>query len=287
MTTDNYYKIAGHTFRLSFSGDFSLDNYLPFTTKEADNYLFHLSVTDKLYSGQAYEELGCFDDDIASIRIFKSQYGDYRFHIGYSGSGEYCTMDTDVYFREAEVVLSDSSQYRFFFLNNCLILLYAFASAKLDTLLMHASVIQNNGKGYLFLGKSGTGKSTHSKLWLKHIENSELLNDDNPVVRIVDGKAWVFGTPWSGKTPCYKNEKVSLKGIVKLQQAPGNKMTKLSLLRAYAAILPSCSCMNWENEIMTGVHSTIESLVTEVNCYQLDCLPDREAAILCCDTINR
>src|SRR5690606_39491454 len=66
-------------------------------------------------------------------------------------------------------------------------------------ILIHASVIAYQQKqGIAFLGKSGTGKSTHSKLWLQHIPDTELLNDDNPVVRLEeDGKAMIYGTPRS------------------------------------------------------------------------------------------
>ena len=57
----------------------------------------------------------------------------------------------------------------------------------------------------MLLGKSGTGKSTHSRLWLKYIPDTKLLNDDNPAVRIMDNNTiMIYGTPWSGKTPCYK-----------------------------------------------------------------------------------
>ena len=95
-----------------------------------------------------------------------------------------------------------------FALNNALMLQYTFRTAGMGTLEMHASVIRNGGKGYLFVAKSGTGKSTHSSLWLKHVPGSTLLNDDNPVVRVFpDGSAKVYGSPWSGKTPCYKNSK--------------------------------------------------------------------------------
>ncbi|MGX8696474.1 MAG: hypothetical protein ACSW8D_08825, partial [Prevotella sp.] len=81
-------------------------------------------------------------------------------------------------------------------LNCSLMVMYALATARLQTALFHSSVTSYQGKGYMFLGKSGTGKSTHSSLWLKYIEGTELMNDDNPVVRIIDGQAWVFGSPW-------------------------------------------------------------------------------------------
>ena len=63
------------------------------------------------------------------------------------------------------------------------------------------------------MGKSGTGKSTHSRLWLENVPGATLLNDDNPIVRLTLVGAIVYGSPWSGKTPCYKNESAPLAGV--------------------------------------------------------------------------
>ena len=80
--------------------------------------------------------------------------------------------------------------------------LFAMASSVRSTALFHSAVVSYQGKGYMFLGRSGTGKSTHASLWRRYIEGTELMNDDNPAVRIrPDGTAMVYGTPWSGKTP--------------------------------------------------------------------------------------
>ena len=96
----------------------------------------------------------------------------------------------------------------------------AFAQAVIlrEGLSIHASAVVSDGKAYLFLGKSGTGKSTHARLWLKNIPGSHLLNDDNPAVRLIDGSPVAFGTPWSGKTPCYRDESAPVGGFVRLRQ---------------------------------------------------------------------
>ena len=138
----------------------------------------------------------------------------------------------------------------------------------------------------MFLGKSGTGKSTHSSLWLKYLEGSELLNDDNPILRVgEDGVARVYGSPWSGKTPCYKNDSVPVGAIVR--QYPENRIARNSIVEAYAAVYPSCSGFRAVKEMADGMHSTIEKVVLSVPCYTLDCLPDEAAARLSCETISR
>lgn len=176
-----------------------------------------------------------------------------------------------------------------FVLNNFLMMLYAFNAARHHTLLMHASVIACGDRGYLFLGKSGTGKSTHTSLWLKHFPDCHLLNDDNPVVHVneTDGTVTVFGSPWSGKTPCYRNESMPVGAFVRLEQAPQNLMERESTVRAFAALLPSCSCLKQDKQVYAGVVKTVTALASLTPVYHLKCLPDREAAEVCRKTVTR
>ena len=189
-------------------------------------------------------------------------------------------------FREGRLWAEGSPADQAFAVNNALMLLFAFAAAPHAALEMHASVVMRGGRGFLFLGRSGTGKSTHSRLWLEHIPGTELLNDDNPVLRIVDGSARVFGTPWSGKTPCYKAQDVPVGAIVRLQQAPENRVFRLGTVQAYASVMASCSGFRPIRAIADAQHETLASLVASVPCYQLECLPDADAARLCQQTID-
>ena len=162
-------------------------------------------------------------------------------------------------------------------IDNALMVLFALATADQHTALFHAAVVSHQGKGYMFLGKSGTGKSTHARLWLRYIAGVELMNDDNPVVR--DGI--VYGSPWSGKTPCYRNVSCPLAGIVLLSQAPHNKIWRLEGLEAYAALVPSISGMRWDKRVADGLHQTENTLSMTTPIWHLECLPDEEAASLC------
>lgn len=174
-----------------------------------------------------------------------------------------------------------------FVANNFLMMLYAFASAPHGTLLMHASVVAYQGKGYLFLGKSGTGKSTHSRLWLNHIEGCYLLNDDNPLLHIdpLQEEVTVYGSPWSGKTPCYRNERMPLGALVRLEQAPENSIERLKSVHALASVMPSCSNLKPDPQVLGGVMGSLNRLIRRVPVYRLRCLPDEEAARLCHMTI--
>ena len=176
-----------------------------------------------------------------------------------------------------------------FVVNNFLMMIYTFATAERGTLMVHASVIRYEGRGYLFLGKSGTGKSTHTRLWLKHIEGSRLLNDDNPVVALdpKTGEITVYGTPWSGKTPCYLNESVPVGAFVRLEQAPANDISRLTATYAFAALLPSCSCLKQDAAIYKGIIDTVTHIATRIPVCHLKCLPDEAAARLSMQTITQ
>ena len=144
------------------------------------------------------------------------------------------------------------------------------------------NVTFEKGRTYLVEAASGTGKSTHSSLWLKYIEGTELVNDDNPVVRIIEGVARVYGSPWSGKTPCYRNVVYPVAGIVKLDQAPYNEIKRLKGVKAYAVIVPSISGKRWDRKLAEGLHETENMLAQLVPVWHLDCLPDEAAARLSC-----
>ena len=188
--------------------------------------------------------------------------------------------------RQARAEIFGGNDTQSYALGNVVMMLYALTALDANALLLHASVIEHGGKGYIFQGKSGTGKSTHSRLWLKYIPDTALLNDDNPVVRLMpDGTVRVFGTPWSGKTPCYRNVKVPVGAIVKLSQAPQNSIKRLKGLDAYANIVGSVSSIRWSRKIMDEITSLMSQIAMTTPCFAMDCLPDSEAAFICRDGI--
>ena len=155
-----------------------------------------------------------------------------------------------------------------------------------DTVAIHSSCIVYENKAVLFLGESGTGKSTHTSLWRRHIEGAILLNDDSPILRVEEGKVWAYGSPWSGKTPCYKDERYELQGCVRLSQAPYNQIKQLSILQAYGAIHPSCPPeFAYDGKLYDHIGGFVDKLLRGVDFYHLSCLPDRDAAILSHNTI--
>lgn len=150
----------------------------------------------------------------------------------------------------------------------------------------HSSVINYRGRGVLVLGESGTGKSTHTRLWREHIPGATLLNDDSPIVRIRAGVAEVCGSPWSGKTPCYRNETLPVAALIRLSQAPHNWIRPLRPLEALGALLPSVPPAFARDEgLQDALCDLISQVVQRVPVFHLECLPDADAARLSCKTI--
>jgi hypothetical protein len=223
------------------------------------------------------EEVGQFDCGGCNHGVYRLEEG-YKMFVSNPEGQLCCTFTAHKQFSQCKATLYGTPEQGSFGLNNAIMIMLAFAGAMQGILLMHASVPMLHDKAYLCLGKSGTGKSTHTRLWLENIEGSDLLNDDNPVVRVIDGDIIIYGSPWSGKTPCYKNRSLPLQAVVRLSQAPFNRITRLAPLQAYAALMPSCSCMRWDHDSVESLHRTVEKVIMKVPVRHLECLPDADAA---------
>lgn len=289
----HFFNVAGHVFQVclpvSLDSQSVLKSYQPFVCGHSSDPLFTLSLefVDDLANVHVGEVKECLNDEPPYFWMF-SRDGKYDFGFSYTRSHPDCIVAVSDDFSNAVVHVSSGKPDRYisFAVDNALMLMYAARSIAHDTLLIHASVIRHSDAGYVFLGKSGTGKSTHSRLWLENIEGAELLNDDNPVIRLSDGQVNVYGSPWSGKTHCYKNEVVPLKGIVRLSQAPHNVIKRLAPLNSYASLYPACSCMRWDRNATEALHKTVESVIMKVKCWHLECLPDADAAHVCHNAVK-
>lgn len=281
-----YYKVAGHVFALetvdNANIEFDLQQYEPFVTVPTENVVFRLRLSTTQTDLSNFKMEMVQEDEGQSISA--GHIGDhpcFQFFLHEKLMGVLvCSND----YRQGDIYAENSN---LFGVNNALMVMYALATANKQTALFHSSVVSFQDKAYMFLGKSGTGKSTHSRLWLKYIEGTELINDDNPVVRIHDdGSILVYGSPWSGKTPCYRNVSYPLGAIVLLEQAPQNVIRRLKPLEAYAALMISISGKRWDSRLAEGLHETENLLVTHASIWHLDCLPDEDAARVCNEMVK-
>lgn len=286
------YRVAEHLFQVVLAKDddeLLMPSYVPFLWTDAgEQPLFRVVVEDDTCRfRKAVEEIGQFDCGGCNHGVYRTETGGYQFEISNVGGKVCSVVETNRDFTENRVVLlTDLPADRTFGLNNSLMIIYAFATAPWGTLLIHASVIRNEGNGYLFLGISGTGKSTHSRLWLQYIPGSDLMNDDNPVVRYIEGRTMVYGSPWSGKTPCYRNVQAPVGAFVRLEQQKENVIRRESTLYAFAHLLSSVSTMKWDRDIYHQICSTIANILEQTPVYHLGCLPDEAAARLSFETVS-
>ena len=286
-----YFHVAGHRFALSGAASDlpaeGLDNYKPFEV-EADGIppLFTL----RLEAFEVPEEKQPLlvqesEDDMPVLNLYACPDGRWFLEMSPHRTVPVCAhllFDPEQGDAQLHVL---TRRLTTFAVNDALMLLFARRTAGDLTLEMHASVVEKDGRGVLFLGKSGAGKSTHSSLWLKYIEGTSLLNDDNPILRAGEDGVRVYGSPWSGKTPCYRNHDVPVAAIVRIRQAPFNKIHRLSVLEAYASVYSSCSAFRADRAWADGIHAATERIAATVPCYTLDCLPDEGAARLSYGTV--
>ena len=285
------YKVAGHQFGVIMpENDMSwsvMGPYQPFLSDDTEDCIFTAELIDSMpeVTGKKRVTVSCVGSDMPRIELYEWE-GQWLMEIAPAMNAPIRVyLITDKAFKHAKFRLLGSVAFS---INTVMMLMFAFATARKNTLLMHSSVTMKDGKGYLFLGKSGTGKSTHSQLWINNIEGCSLLNDDNPVIRVTEGgEVRVYGSPWSGKTPCYRNLDVPVGAIVTLRQAKTNKIRRQMLPEAYASVYVSFSGYRFIKEMADGLHITNAMVVSKVPCYLLDCLPDADAAFLCYQTVTK
>jgi hypothetical protein len=156
-----------------------------------------------------------------------------------------------------------------------------------DTLLFHGSVIAVDGMGYLFAAKSGTGKSTHTRLWREHFGNrAVMVNDDKPFLKIRSDGVWVCGSPWSGKHGLDTNITVPLKSICILERGPENRIRPMEAKDAMPRLLHEGYCpVNPDKQ--DAFHAMVNRLADSVPLWHMECNKNPDAAVTAYDTMSR
>ena len=144
-------------------------------------------------------------------------------------------------------------------------------------ILLHSSAVVYNGEAYLFSAPSGTGKSTHTQLWLKRFKGSYILNDDKPAIMLTDKGVYVYGTPFSGKTDLNVNTGVPLKAICALERGEKNSISRIDNDEALYRILNQ-TVRPYNEDRMIQVLDILDKILTNVPMYKLYCNTDIEAA---------
>lgn len=142
---------------------------------------------------------------------------------------------------------------------------------------LHASVIEKDGKAFAFSAKSGTGKTTHSRLWLKAFEDARIINGDKPLVRYYEDGFYAYGTPWCGKENYNINTKGKLCAICFIERSENNSITAISKDEAVKRIFSQLlvpKTADYINKLL----DLVEKFVEAVPAYVLKCNISEEAA---------
>lgn len=302
------YRVANHLFQVRMDKNSVLwgrmqEAYSPF---EVSNSEFEHKESRFTIDIESLESVSTLDEELASwkqtliysnrgegdpgfieLSVCKSNRG-YYFEFTQPGADAingYLCLDGSL--EHPKLYLRGNEWQQYLTLNTGLNFCYLLATSSYDTVLTHASCVEYKNKAYLFLGKSGTGKSTHSRMWMRALDGVELMNDDHPIIRInEDGTAIAYGSPWSGKTKCYKNVQAPIGGIVRISRASYNKVRRLSIIESYASLMTSCSGMIWEKGLADGRDKTIQQIIKSVPCWVMECLPNEGAAKVCSEGVS-
>ena len=293
MERDNLFRVAGFDIRITAvdnANDYIglIPSFAPFKTEHStDEPLLTMTVDNGMPPRHDGDLVLKADTGNGITLVFKLPEGGYQYIIR-NVQGHDCSMlQTNSDFSQCRCALNGTHDMMAFGLNDALMLAFTFAACRHQTLMIHASCVMNGGWAYPFTASSGTGKSTHSNLWMTHIPGTELMNDDNPIIRIADGEAYIYGSPWSGKTPCYRNVKARIGAITKIERAKQNSIERQPAVKGFGTMLSACSSMKWDSHLYNALCDTITKVIETVPLFTLHCLPDKEAALLCHKTIRR
>ena len=159
---------------------------------------------------------------------------------------------------------------------------------RFDGVYLHASCVELGGKAYLFSADSGTGKSTHTRLWQQIFgEQAQIFNDDKPALRRLDGIWYAYGLPWCGKDGINVNKRVPLAGICFLKQAPHNAIRRLNSAEAIQRLMPQTLQNVRRVENLDVILNNFDKLIREIPIFELENRPEPEAALLSYETMRR
>lgn len=153
-------------------------------------------------------------------------------------------------------------------------------------MMLHSSAVEMDGYAYLFSAPSGTGKSTHTALWLREFgDRASILNDDKPALRATKEGVFAYGTPWSGKTDLSVNKKVPVRGIAFLSRSETNRIRRMTSAEAIPLFLEQ-TARPADPGTYDLLFTVLERILKQVPVYALECNMEPEAARLSYQTMK-
>jgi len=150
--------------------------------------------------------------------------------------------------------------------------------SKSEGLIFHCSALAVNGKAYLFTAPSGTGKSTHSRLWREFLgDRVQMVNDDKPILKLEDGRFYVYGTPWQGKHNLGENIRVEVGAVIELKRGKENSIEKINKEEMIATVFNQ-TIRPSDKSLMINLMELTDKFLRSVDTYRLYCNTDISAA---------
>lgn len=154
--------------------------------------------------------------------------------------------------------------------------IFFYSIIRYGGIVLHGALMEYDNKGIIISAPSGTGKTTHARMW-RDTQRALIINGDRALCRKMDGKWTGFGMPWCGTSGEYINRDVEISAIVVLEQAKENSVEKLDTLQAFNHMIPNITAPTWEKNLLNKAMDYLEDIVNEVPVYKLKCTPDIEA----------
>ena len=160
--------------------------------------------------------------------------------------------------------------------NICLYRSICLQLPRFGRMLLHASVLQFDGDGYAFLGRSGAGKSTHTRLWMHHLKDCHIVNGDKPILRETERGFVAYGTPWRGKECWGEKRTALLKGFCFIEQAKENAIRVLTSSEVSLRLFQQVLMPTVAQDAVLAL-DLIDSLIKKTPSYLLQCDISEEA----------
>lgn len=171
-------------------------------------------------------------------------------------------------------------------INTTLCLLFYSRFVQKKAIQLHCATIEDQGRGILFLGPSGIGKTTQAERWAE-FRGSSIINGDVGFVQRTEREYIAWGTPWHGSSPYCLNASVPVKALVVLKQAPENKLRELTGFEKVAEVSGSVFYPTWLEDGMELCTDTLNHLLTDLPVYRLDNRADRESVEILAKELDR
>lgn len=208
-----------------------------------------------------------------------------RFFIDYASNGKAqftaaCTREEiDAELEVSELKIAEYCE------NACVCRNVAEKIIDFNRFLFHSAVIEVGGKAVAFAAKSGVGKSTHVGLWLKNFADCKILNGDKPFLYFDGQEFTAYGSPWQGKENMGYNGKAKLCAICFLKRGEQNSVKKMTAEEAFTKTFLQISFPK-ETEHKLKICELLHELTKRVECYELTCNMQDDAALTARRTLN-